>query len=216
MAKTTETSKAHVCYCTHGGDTCDKCGKTFTRTEASLEPIDLAAVRKRADRMERDHECPHDPKRAGWCAKEPCGTMQTVMQLRTMAGEIERLRTSCSKCGEAIEWRSYCDRPYPANKDGSLHRCAARKSKVNEMLGAPEATLDDDAIDRALRAQTAVVLQYGLCHPCRTKYPKAHECSGVETFGHSVKCVCPRHHPDAPQERDRAGLRAAIEELSHG
>ena len=51
--------------------------------------------------------------------------------------------SNCSHCGEAIEWRSDFDRPYPANKHGSLHRCAATKSKVNEMLGATEADAPD-------------------------------------------------------------------------
>jgi hypothetical protein len=64
----------------------------LTKSALASPALDLAAIRQRADRMERDHECPLDPKRAGWCAKEPCGTMQTVMQLRRMADQIERLR----------------------------------------------------------------------------------------------------------------------------
>ena len=41
--------------------------------------------------MERHHECPDDPKRAKWCAEEPCRTAWTIATLRAQRDEIARL-----------------------------------------------------------------------------------------------------------------------------
>ena len=64
----------------------------MNNTPKPMTADELAAIRARADRMERDHECPDDPKRAGWCAKQPCGTMTTVAQLRGLTSENAELK----------------------------------------------------------------------------------------------------------------------------